>query len=199
MVDANFAAQLAFIQELDRLKAVYRQSLVAPDQNRRENSAEHSWQITLMAFILKDYATEQPDLLKSCQMLLIHDLVEIDAGDTFAFGAEEDLAAQEAKEIAAAKRIFGMLPAAQADFFETLWHEFEAMETPEARFAKAMDRVAPFFQNIANQGGSWIGKNIPKSKVLKRNEGLKIACPDLWMFVADQIDQAVAKGWLLDC
>jgi len=188
--------QLDFIIELDRLKGVYRQALVKSDNNRFENSAEHSWHISLTAQILHEYAVENVNISRVMSMLLIHDIVEIDAGDMFAFSDKKDLAEQEDKEIAAATRIFGLLPEEQFLHFKELWLEFERAETIDARFAKAMDRVLPLLQNMRNEGGSWARHNIAKSQVMERNKYLEGLAPQLWSYVCKQIDIAVEKGWL---
>jgi len=194
MEDLN--QQLDFIIELDRLKGVYRQALVKSDKNRFENSAEHSWHISLTAQILHEYAVEKVNISRVMSMLLIHDIVEIDAGDMFAFSEQKDLAEQEDKEIAAATRIFGLLPEKQFQHFKQLWLEFEGAETIDAKFAKAMDRVLPLLQNMRNDGGSWARHNISKSQVLKRNQFLERLAPKLWVYVCTQIDIAVVNGWL---
>jgi len=190
--------QLEFILELDKLKAVYRQALVKTDQNRRENSAEHSWHISLLAQTLKEYAEEPIDISRVTTMLLIHDIVEIDAGDTFAFASDEELSGQEEKELEAANRLFGLLPDKQFQQLKTLWLEFEEAKTPDARFAKAMDRILPLLQNMANDGGSWSRHKVKKSQVIKRNQYLDGLSPRLWNYVLDQIDIAVQNGWLVD-
>jgi putative hydrolase of HD superfamily len=190
--------QLDFIIELDKLKAVYRQALLKSDKNRFENSAEHSWHISLTAQILHEYAVEKVNISRVMSMLLIHDIVEIDAGDMFAFSAPTDLAEQEDKELAAANRIFGLLPEKQFQSLQQLWIEFENAETIDARFAKAMDRVLPLLQNMRNEGGSWTRHDIAKSQVLERNKYLKGLAPELWLYVSKQIDIAVEQGWLRD-
>lgn len=190
--------QLEFLNELDKLKGVYRQALVKADDNRRENSAEHSWHIALVAQTLCEYAEQPVNISRVVSMLLIHDIVEIDAGDTFAFADDALLAAQEDKEIAAANRIFGLLPEQQFEQMKSLWMEFERAESTDARFAKAMDRVLPLLQNIRNQGGSWARHKVKKSQVIQRNRHLDGLAPKLWQFVTEQIDLAVEKGWLLD-
>lgn len=196
MKDLN--KQLDFIIELDRLKAVYRQALVKSDKNRFENSAEHSWHITLTAQILHEYAVENVNISRVMSMLLIHDIVEIDAGDMFAFSDEKALAEQQNKEVAAATRLFGLLPDEQFQAYKTLWLEFECAETIDARFAKAMDSILPLLQNMRNEGGSWAKHNLLKSQVLKRNQYLEGLAPQLWVFACEQIDIAVQKGWLKD-
>ncbi|AOW78209.1 hydrolase [Colwellia sp. PAMC 20917] len=190
--------QLDFIIELDRLKGIYRQALVKSDKNRFENSAEHSWHISLTAEILQEYAVEKVNIARVMSMLLIHDIVEIDAGDMFAFSDKQALAEQQEKEIAAATRIFGLLPEKQFQAFNALWLEFEKAETVDARFAKAIDSVLPFLQNIKNEGGSWVKHKVNKSQVLKRNSFLEGLAPQLWLYVCQQIDNAVEQGWLLD-
>lgn len=188
--------QLAFVLELDKLKAVYRQTTVKPDNDRFENSAEHSWHISLMAHVLVEYSDQPVDIQRVIQMLLIHDVVEIDAGDTFAFAAQDDLDGQEDKELEAANRLFGLLPDDQFRAMRDLWLEFEAAETADARFAKAMDRILPLLQNMANNGGSWARHKITRTQVLKRNEYLKGLTPRLWDYAQEQINIAVANGWL---
>ena len=194
----NLPQQLAFILELDRLKGVYRQTTVKADNNRQENSAEHSWHIALMAQVLSEYTEEPVDINRAVMMLLIHDIVEIDAGDTFAFAAQQELDGQEDKEIEAANRLFGLLPEAQFEAMKTLWLEFEQAETADARFAKGMDRILPLLQNMANQGGSWVRHGVTKSQVIARNTYLQQVTPMLWDYACQQIDVAVANGWLKD-
>lgn len=194
--DSDLVARIAFIREIDRLKAVYRQALVRDDGNRFENSAEHSWQITLAAIVLKDYAEQNIDLARVLHMLLIHDIVEIDAGDTFAFVDDALHAEQEAVELAAAERIFGLLPETQYAQTLSLWKEFEDCETVDAQFAKSIDRILPLIQNMQNEGGSWKRHNVAQSKVLKRNQYLQHSAPKLWEFVQSQVALATENGWL---
>lgn len=190
--------QLDFIIELDQLKRVYRQALVKSDKNRFENSAEHSWHITLTAQILHEYAVEEVNISRVMSMLLIHDIVEIDAGDMFAFSDKAALEEQKEKELAALTRIFGLLPEVQFQAYKALWLEFEVAETVDARFAKAMDSVLPLLQNMRNKGGSWVRHKVKKSQVIKRNSYLEGLAPQLWLYVRQQIDSAVMQGWLLD-
>ncbi|MGF1681183.1 HD domain-containing protein [Photobacterium minamisatsumaniensis] len=194
----NLNKQLNFILELDRLKAVYRKTTVKSDENRQENSAEHSWHIALMAQVLKDYVEESVDTNRAVSMLLIHDIVEIDAGDMFAFAEQTDHEAQEEKELSAANRLFGLLPEQQFESMKSLWIEFEQAQTPDARFAKGMDRILPLIQNMANDGGSWVKYGVSKQQVLKRNEYLEKVTPKLWDYARQQIDLAVENGWLKD-
>ena len=189
-------SQLDFINELDKLKAVKRQMLLPGEDNRQENSAEHSWHVALTALMLKDYAEHPVDIDRVIKMILLHDLVEIDAGDMFAFADEQDHAEQELKELAAAKRIFGLLKESQGQHYLKLWLEFEAAETNNARFAKAMDRILPLFQNMKNNGGSWARHKVTKQKILDRNQMLETAAPLLWQYVNEQLDIAEQNGWL---
>lgn len=192
----DLAKQLDFILEVDKLKAIYRRALIKADNNRFENSAEHSWHISIMANVLAPYAEDSVDMSRVTLMLLIHDIVEIDAGDAFAFDTESVLAQQPEKESAAANRIFGLLPEHQGEKFISLWHEFEQAETPDACFAKAMDRVLPLIQNMQNEGGSWSQNHVLKQQVINRNKYLEKSAPKLWSFVLEQIEFATEKGWL---
>ncbi|AIF97802.1 MAG: HD domain-containing protein [Alteromonas sp.] len=186
-----------FITELDKLKAVKRQITLPLDNDRQENSAEHSWHVALMATTLAPFAAQPIDISRVVRMILIHDVVEIDAGDLFAFQEAAEHEAQAEKELAAAKRIFGLLPAPLNQELLALWLEFEEAETPDAEFAKAMDRVLPVFQNMQNQGGSWKKHGVTREKIAQRNKHLITCAPSLWDYVNTQLDNAVKKGWLL--
>lgn len=187
----------AFITELDKLKSIKRQITLPCDQNRQENSAEHSWHVALMASTLAHYAEKPIDIARVIRMILIHDVVEIDAGDLFAFNDASEHDAQAKKELDAAKRIFGLLPPPYSETLLSLWLEFEEAQTPDAEFAKAMDRVLPVFQNMQNQGGSWNKHAVTRDKIEQRNLHLKHCAPKLWDFVTRQLDCAVDNGWLL--
>ena len=187
----------AFICELDKLKRVKRQITLPCDGNRQENSAEHSWHVALMASTLAHYSEKPIDVARVIRMILIHDVVEIDAGDLFAFNEVSEHHAQAEKELDAAKRIFGLLPSSYADELLSLWLEFEEAKTPDAEFAKAMDRVLPVFQNMQNQGGSWNKHAVTRDKIEKRNLHLKHCAPKLWDYVTRQLDTAVQNNWLL--
>ena len=197
-ISSKLDQQLVFLRELDKLKAVYRRTMVKPDNNRQENSAEHSWHIAVQAMTLKEYAEEPVNICRVINMLLLHDIVEIDAGDTFAFAESSELSGQEAKEMQAAERLFGLLPEAQAEAFKALWLEFEQAETPDARFAKAMDCLLPVIQNMGSEGGTWAKYQVTRSQVLKRNQYLEKLAPKLWTYVLEQIDISVQNGWLKD-
>ncbi|NJN01632.1 MAG: HD domain-containing protein [Leptolyngbyaceae cyanobacterium SL_1_1] len=186
--------RLQFILELDQLKQVQRQTLLL-DSSRRENSAEHSWHLAMMAIALAEYAPPQSDLFRAIQQVLIHDVVEIDAGDTFCY----DLAAQSEKasrEAKAATRIFGLLPAPQADELRSLWEEFEAGTTPTAQFAAALDRLQPFLHNQQTQGGTWKQHGITRTQVMQRMAAVKTGTPDLWNWLLQVVDDCVAAGWI---
>jgi putative hydrolase of HD superfamily len=187
--------QLAFVVEVDRLKEVLRQTPIASGA-RRENSAEHSWHLALMASVLASYAAEPVDLLRVLPMLLIHDVVEIDAGDTFAFD-EGGNATKQAREERAADRIFGLLPPEQAASFRALWDEFEGMATAESRFANALDRLQPLLLNAENGGGSWRAHGIRRDQVLQRMDPIRTAMPELWPGVMAIVDWACAERHIL--
>ena len=188
--------QITFIVEVDRLKQVLRQSMLIGD-GRRENDAEHSWHICLMAVLLREYAAEEVDLLRAVEMLLVHDIVEIDAGDTFAYD-EAGHADKEAREKKAAERLFGMLPQDQERRLRALWDEFEARQTPEARYAAAMDRLQPMLLNLATEGGGWKVHGITKGQVVAYNRHMDEGAPDLWAYARQQVEEAVGKGYLAE-
>ena len=192
------AQQLDFLLQIDQLKAIYRQTTVKCDHNRQENSAEHSWHIGLVAQVLQEYALHDINIHRVTLMLLIHDIIEIDAGDLFAFAESQHHQAQEVKELAAAERLFGLLPAEQGEKMKTLWIEFEQAQSADAQYAKAMDRILPLFQNMANQGGSWVKHSVNKQQVLDRNRYLEVSAPKLWSYTKQQVDLAVTNGWLVD-
>jgi len=185
-------ASLRFILESDKLKAVERRTCPV-GLMRKENSAEHSWSLALMAMTLIPVVNPALDTLRVLKMLILHDLVEIDAGDTFCYGEQGD---KKERELAAAGRIFGLLPLATGDSFQSLWHEFEDAVTPEAVFANAMDRLLPLLQNHANGGGSCIEYGVTLDQVLNRNRGIETASPELWSVVESLAAEAAARGWL---
>jgi len=193
---ARLSAQLQFILELDQLKQILRQTLLT-DYSRQENSAEHSWYIAMMAIALSEYAPEPINTNRVVQLLLLHDVVEIDAGDTFCYDDSGNLNKAE-RELRAAQRIFGLLPEDQQVTFQTLWQEFEAGDTPEARFARAMDCLQPFLHNLQTQGGTWKKHGITRDRVLQRMQAVKVGALALWAFVEEQIDGAIAAGYLLE-
>ena len=195
MAHDRLAQQMRFILEVDKLKEVFRQSLLTQSR-RRENDAEHSWHLCLMVIVLGEHANfPQLDRLRVLKMLLIHDLVEIDAGDTFAYD-EAALAGQHEREARGAERIFGLLPAAQAAEFRALWDEFEAKQTPEAKFATALDRLQPMLLNANTEGAAWRKHSVTSARVLARNTHMADGSAALWDFAAQMIAQAVAAGHL---
>lgn len=192
----DFQKQIAFIMELDQIKKIGRQTYLA-DGSRKENDAEHSWHLALMAFVLADYAKEEIDILKTMKMVLLHDVVEIDAGDTYAYDTEGNKT-KRSREIKAADRIFGLLPKEQAEEYRALWDEFEAMETAEAKFANTLDKVQPLLLNDASGGRSWIEHGVKKSQVLERNAHTMEGSDELWAYAKGLIEKNAAEGKLLE-
>lgn len=188
--------QMAFIREIDKEKQIFRQSYVT-DGTRKENDAEHAWHMAIMTFLLSEYANEEIDVLKTIRMILIHDIVEIDAGDTYAYD-DSAKATQHEREERAADRLFGMLPEDQARELRGLWDEFEAGETKEARFARTMDNVQPLLLNDATGGKAWEEHNVPLSKILKRNERTQKGSEALWEYSRDNlIKKNVKEGHII--
>ncbi|HEX2717213.1 MAG TPA: HD domain-containing protein [Gemmatimonadaceae bacterium] len=184
--------QLAFLAEIDRLKSVLRRTTLC-DGSRAENSAEHSWHLAVAALTLAEHAGPEVNVAHVVRMVLVHDLVEIDAGDTFAYDAKanED---KEAREQRAADRIFGMLPRGQGAELRALWEEFELGETPSARFAIALDRLQPLLSNHHAKGGSWKAHGVSRAQVLRRMAPIEQAAPLLWPTVLDIVEQNCALG-----
>ena len=187
--------QVCFILETDKLKQVLRQTLVSGGEGRRENDAEHSWHLGLMALLLREHAAEPVDLLRVVEMLLVHDLVEIDAGDTFVYdeAAHQD---KEEREQRAAVRIFGLLPEDQAGRVRALWEEFEARQTPEARYAAALDRFQPLLLNYQTEGAAWRKHGVRRDQVIARNRHIEEGAPALWAAAQELIAAAVQRGWI---
>jgi len=195
MNDQRLSQQVAFLREIDKLKGVYRQTYLM-DGSRKENDAEHSWHLAAMAVVLSEHAAEPgTDVGRVVRMVLVHDLVEIDAGDTFAYdeAGERDKAAREQ---AAADRIFAILPAGQGAELRDLWDEFEARQTPEAKFAAALDRLQPLLHNYYTQGAAWREHGVTADKVIARNRHIAEGAPGLWRFAEGLIRDAVEKGYL---
>ena len=193
--DGRLERQLAFIQELDRLKGVLRQTRVR-DGARQENSAEHSWHLALCAVLLAEHAPAGTDLLRVLKMVLVHDVVEIEAGDAFAYDPHANVGKQEREQLAA-EAIFGLLPDDLADELQALWMEFEAGDTPDARFAVALDRFQPLLLNFNGQGGSWKYHSVTADRVLLRMAPIQEGAPGLWPLVLRLLDEAVTRGYLL--
>ncbi|RSN59910.1 HD domain-containing protein [Actinomadura sp. WAC 06369] len=193
-VPSRLAAQVAFIVEVDRLKTVLRRSVLVAD-DRRENDAEHSWHLALMVAVLAEHADEPVDVGRTLKLVLLHDLVEIYAGDTFLYDAE-GAATQERREREAADRLFALLPDDQAVEFRALWDEFEERRTPEARFAKAMDRLQPLLLNYNNRGGTWRTPGVTDADVRRRKAVIGDASADLWAYARTLIDEGARRGWV---
>ena len=186
--------QLLFTAEIDRMTSVLRRTLLV-DGSRRENDAEHSWHIAVMAMLFSEYAPEPVDIGRAVRMCVVHDLVEIEAGDTFAYDASgnEDKAEREK---AAADKLFSSLPEEQGSMIRTLWEEFDAMDTPESRFAAALDRLQPFYHNVNTEGFTWKEGNVRSEQVLKRMDPIREALPALWDFILKGTKEGVEKGYI---
>ncbi len=186
--------QLEFIREIDKVKSIFRQTPLI-DKSRKENDAEHSWHLAMMTIVLAEYAPPGTDLNRVIQMVLVHDLVEIDAGDSYLFDESAQLDKEE-REQKAADRIFGILPEETGSEIMDLWQEFEERKTDEARFAALMDRIQPFIHNISTDGISWLEHGISRSQVLGRMRPVVGQFPLFWEFLTANVDGAVKKGWL---
>ncbi len=193
-VDPELAERLRFILEIDKLKSVLRQTMLA-DDSRRENSAEHSWHLAMTAMALAPFADEPVDLERVVKILLVHDIVEIDAGDVFIYDAEARAAVAQA-ELEAADRIFGMLPDPPGSDLRSAWDEYEARETPEAKFAYSCDRLQPLMLNLSIGGGSWNRHGITADQVKKINGGIALGMTKVWQAAEAMLDAAVADGAL---
>ncbi len=192
----DFERQLDFLLELDKSKKVGRQTYLS-DGSRKEDDAEHSWHLAIMAFVLADCANEPIDVAKTMKMVLLHDVVEIDAGDTYAYDKAGNQTKRE-REVAAADRIFGLLPEEQGRAYRALWEEFEAGETPEARFANSLDRVQPMMLNDASEGKSWLEHGIKKSQVQSRVGPIRDGSERLYEYASGVIEKNVAEGKIRD-
>ena len=179
--------QFQFIREIDREKEIYRQTYLA-SKNRTENDAEHAWHMAIMTILLGEYANDSIDVLKTVTMLLIHDIVEIDAGDTYAYD-EVAKATQEEREKRAADRIFALLPEDQSEKLYALWREFEEQKTPEAKFARTMDNIQPMMLNAATDGKAWIEHQVKLSQILKRNAHTADGSQALWDYAKENFLQ----------
>lgn len=189
----NIEKILEFIVEIEKLKDVHRKTRPV-GLERFENSAEHSWHVCLTALMLKDYANEEIDINRVIKMLLIHDLGEIDAGDTIVYAARTS--EYRATEKASISRLFNLLPDGMADEFLALWQEFESGETADARFAKAIDRVPPLLHNLHDEGHSWKAHGVTKEQVFSVNQRIEAGSKDLWSVIREKLDGAVEAGLL---
>ena len=193
MVPDRLHRQVEFIVEIDRLKQVIRQTYLM-DSSRRENSAEHSWHFALMVLLLAEYTNEPVDVLKAVKMALIHDVVEVDAGDVLVYD-EARIAEKEVKERLAAERLFGLLPVDQAAEYRALWAEFEARVTPEARYAAAIDRLQPILQNYKTRGKAWKANSVHVDDALSVNSRICLSSKVLWEYTRSIIAESMEKGY----
>ncbi len=191
----RFNRQIEFIAEIDKVKQILRNTILM-DASRKENDAEHTWHMAMGAMILSEYANEENlDMLKVFQMILLHDIVEIDAGDTFAY-ANVNMQEKAEKEKRAAERIFGLLPADLAEKLIKTWNEYEAADTPEAQFAQAMDSFMPILHNYRTKGLQWQRLDVSREKVLSRNRRIERGSAILWNYIESIVNDAVEKGYL---
>jgi putative hydrolase of HD superfamily len=191
----RLSRQIRFIAEVDKLKEIFRQTLCTQSR-RQENDAEHSWHLALLVIVLAEHSNHQPlDVLRVLKMVIIHDLVEIDAGDTFAYDTAR-MAGQHEREARAADRIFGLLPDDQCAEFRALWDEFEARATPEAKFAAAVDRFQPMLLNCLTEGAAWRLHGVTSDRVIARNQHIENGASSLWDYARQMIDEAVTSGHL---
>lgn len=186
--------QLLFTAEIDKMTAVMRRTMLI-DKSRRENDAEHSWHIAVMAMLFREYAAEPVDIGRVVQMCVVHDLVEILAGDTFAYDVKGNLDKAD-REKAAADQLFGELPEDQGKLIRGLWEEFDAMETADAKYAACMDRLQPFLHNMLTDGHTWVESGAARPAVEKRMAVVKEFMPRVYQWVSDNLDSAVDRGWL---
>jgi putative hydrolase of HD superfamily len=190
-VNGRLKQQLDFLREIDKLKAIFRKTKLF-DGSRFENDAEHSWTLAVMVVLLREYADFEVNLERTLLMVLMHDVVEVDAGDVFIYDAAR--ADAHAKEEVAAARLYGLLPAEQGQWFIDLWHEFENRQTNEAKFAHAFDRLEPCLQNYWNGGGSWREHHITRAQVEAKNSVILEGAPRLWTFLQGLLDECEARG-----
>ena len=192
----RFKKQLDFILEADKEKQILRQTHIT-GYERNENDSEHAWHMAMMIYLLKEYANEEFDIAKAMMMALTHDIVEIDAGDTYAYD-ESAKATQAEREAKAAERIYGLLPEDQAKELKGLFEEFEACVTPEARFVRAMDNLQPLLLNDANDGRDWRAHNVRKAQVVKRNERTRFGSEEIWEAAMEIVEENVKKGHIIE-
>jgi len=190
----DLLSQVNFVKEIDKLKYIQRKTRLF-NSNRHENDAEHSWHLAMMAIVLAGHSNKDVDLLKVLKMVLIHDIVEIDAGDTFIYDTAKSHTNTE-EELVAAKRIFGLLPAKQAEEFIAVWIEFEEGFTEEAKFARTMDRFEPLLQNVSNNGGTWAEYNVGYQQVYDKKIAIKDGSEAIWDYAENLLEESVDKGIL---
>lgn len=190
----NLLKQVAFIKEIDKLKYIQRKTKLF-NSDRHENDAEHSWHLAMMTIVLAEHSDKPIDVLKVVKMVLIHDIVEIDAGDTFIYDTTKNHTNTE-EELIAAKRIFGLLPTEQAAEFIAIWEEFEEGSTDEAKFARSMDRFEPLLQNTSNKGGTWAEFDVKYETVYNKKKAIKNGSTTIWNYAENLINESVEKGIL---
>ena len=195
--DVNLQKQLSFIVEVDKVKNIMRRTLLI-DGTRRENDAEHSWHLAIMAMLLTEYAEDKNfSLERVMKMVIVHDLVEIYAGDTFAFDVQGNIEKEE-KEKLAADKLFSQLPDNQGKQLRKFWEEFDEMKTPDARYAAALDRLQPFIHNLCTEGHTWVLGKVTKKQVYKRSGLSMEVLPALKPWMEEQIEVAIKKGWITE-
>ena len=193
----RFEKQLAFIREIDKEKMIKRQSYLT-DCETHEDDAQHAWHMAIMTLLLKEYANEDIDVLKTVTMLLVHDLVEVYAGDTYAYD-EEGKKTQAEREAKAADKLYGLLPEDQGEYLKSLWLEFEEQKTPEAKFARTMDCFQPLILNDATNGRAWKEHSVQRSWVMKRNQTTHAGSEDIWEYARENlIEKNVRNGNIID-
>ena len=186
--------QLKFTAEIDKMTSVYRRTLLVSGE-RRENDAEHSWHIAVMALLFKEYCVEEPDVEHSIKMLVVHDLVEVYAGDTFAYD-DKGNASKEEREKEAADKLFSQIPPEQGAEIRSLWEEFDAARTTDAKYAACLDRLQPFLHNTLTEGHTWREGHTRREQVEKRMKIIKEFMPDVYEWVDKNLDRGIEKGWL---
>jgi len=194
MINDRLLQQITFIKEIDKLKFILRKTRLL-NSDRHENDAEHSWHLAMMTLVLAEHSYEPIDVIKVLKMVLIHDIVEIDAGDTFIYDTVKNHVNTD-EELAAAKRIFGLLPQDMAQEFIGIWVEFEQGVTNEAKFARAMDRLEPLLQNTSNDGGTWKEFDVPYHKVYEKKSVIAEGSKAIWNYAETLLQESVAKGIL---
>ena len=196
-MNERFEAQLRFLIEIDRMKSIFRQTILI-DRSRREDDASHSWHFAVMAMLLYEHCADRSvNIERVVKMALVHDLIEIYAGDTFAYDTAANTGKQQ-REKAAADKLFALLPSDQGEKIRSLWEEFDAEQTPDAKYACAIDRLQPFINNIMTEGHTWKRGGITTAQVYQRMDPIRIAMPEIWDFIVKSIDDCVKKGYLVD-
>ena len=187
-------SQLDFLVEIDKMKNIFRRTVII-DKSRRENDAEHSWHFAMLAMILEEYSSQKVDVTKAIKIALVHDLVEVYAGDTFAYDekAKQD---KSQRELEAADKIFGMLPEEQGAYIRALWDEFEAKETPESKYANVCDRLQPLMHNYLTDGHTWKEGDVHAPQVLERMDIIRETAPELWKAVEGMVKISIEQGIL---